>query len=189
MDANVKPLWESATFWGVIITALSGLLGRYGVDITPEDTKSMSAALVAAATPLGILVGLVMTIWGRVRATRKVAVVPPKGSTLSAFCGVMLAAGLAVTLSACSSGHLDAMEAGLARVERAALRIGGAIYAVECKSGPLPGLLGATLAATAVIVAPDSRAAERIGAAVALNDRLVASVCPAARAVEVVIKG
>jgi hypothetical protein len=189
MEPNVKPLWESATFWGVVITALSGLLGRYGIDITPEDTKSLSAALVAAATPLGILVGLVVTIWGRVRATRKVALVPPKGETLSALAGIMLAAGLAVTLSACSLARLDGMEAGLARAERAALRIGGALYAVECKSGPLPGVLGAALAATAVIVAPDSRAAARIGAAVDLNDRLVASVCPAARAIEVVIKG
>ncbi|QLP98525.1 MAG: hypothetical protein HZY79_15645 [Rhodoblastus sp.] len=71
MDPTAKPWWQSVTVWGVVIAALSGLLGRYGVDLAPEDEKALAAAIVAVLMPLGLLWGVIQAIWGRARARRR----------------------------------------------------------------------------------------------------------------------
>ena len=185
MDGTAKPLWQSTTFWGLIVSAVSGLLGRYGLTLTGEDQQSLAAALVAAATPIGILIGLLMGVWGRMRAQKRIA--PIASRPPSAFGALVAAVALAGLLQGCSADQAARFSAALDRIEASAVRIGGALYRIECKSGPLPGVVGAGLANLAVIVAPDSKAATKIGAAVAANNRIVETVCPMAAAIEIAV--
>ena len=75
---NLSPLgqkwWgESITIWGAVITALSTVvpvLGpAIGLDLTPDLVRQTGEQLVSVVQAVGGLVGIVMTIYGRARAT------------------------------------------------------------------------------------------------------------------------
>lgn len=69
MITEVKGLLQSKTIWGVIITAAGALLG-WGAEtqavMTDQAMQAVSAGVQA--------VGAVMTIYGRIRAEKKVTV-------------------------------------------------------------------------------------------------------------------
>ena len=64
----------SMTVWGAIVTALSTVLPAVGpaigIDITGELVHEVGSQLVAAVQAAGGLLGTIMTIYGRVRATQ-----------------------------------------------------------------------------------------------------------------------
>lgn len=64
---------ESLTVWGAIITALSTVLPALGpvtgIDLTPEMIKDAGTHIVALVQAAAGLLGTVMTIYGRVRAS------------------------------------------------------------------------------------------------------------------------
>lgn len=64
---------QSVTIWGAAITALSTvvpILGpAIGVDLTPDLVREAGEQIVGVVQALGGLVGTLMTIYGRVRAT------------------------------------------------------------------------------------------------------------------------
>ncbi|HKZ97595.1 MAG TPA: glycosyl hydrolase 108 family protein [Hyphomicrobiaceae bacterium] len=64
----------SMTVWGAIVTALSTVLPAVGpaigIDITGELVREVGSQLVAAVQAAGGLLGTIMTIYGRVRATQ-----------------------------------------------------------------------------------------------------------------------
>lgn len=70
-----KTKWwgESLTIWGAIITTLSTVLPTLGpligLDITAEMVRDLGEALTQTVQAIGGLIGVVMTIYGRVRAT------------------------------------------------------------------------------------------------------------------------
>ena len=63
----------SMTIWGAVITALSTVLPviapAVGLDITPEIVRQAGDHVVDAIQAVGGLAGLVLTVYGRMRAT------------------------------------------------------------------------------------------------------------------------
>lgn len=61
---TTKKAYESKTIWGALIAALPAVLALLGVDISPED----ATALVGSAEQLVTIFGVVLAIYGRVKA-------------------------------------------------------------------------------------------------------------------------
>lgn len=65
------------TIWGVVITTLSTVLPTLGpvigVEVTPDLVKDAGDQLVTTIQALSGLVGTLMTIYGRARATKPLA--------------------------------------------------------------------------------------------------------------------
>jgi lysozyme family protein len=68
---------QSITIWGTIITALSTVLPAlgpaFGVDITGDLVREAGEGIVQTVQAVGGLIGTLMTIYGRVRATKPLA--------------------------------------------------------------------------------------------------------------------
>jgi len=68
---------ESMTIWGTIITTLSTVLPVvgpvFGLDITGELVRQIGADVVQIAQAVGGLVGTLMTVMGRMRATSRIS--------------------------------------------------------------------------------------------------------------------
>ena len=64
---------QSMTIWGVIITTLSTVLPAFGpllgLDITAELIRQLGDQIVVIVQAVGGLVGTILTIGGRARAT------------------------------------------------------------------------------------------------------------------------
>ena len=72
-DAESKWWAHSMTLWGVIITSLSTVLPTVGpllgLNITAELVQQLGNQLVLVVQALGGVIGTVLTIYGRMRAT------------------------------------------------------------------------------------------------------------------------
>jgi hypothetical protein len=68
---------QSMTIWGVIITTLATVLPTlgplFGLDITPELIRQLGDQVVLVAQAIAALIGTILTIYGRVRATTSLA--------------------------------------------------------------------------------------------------------------------
>lgn len=64
-----KQWYESKTVWSGVVTLLAVALGAVGYTVTPEDQISLVAAVTAAAASIGSIV----SIYGRVSASKKIA--------------------------------------------------------------------------------------------------------------------
>ena len=73
-QANAKWWGQSITIWGAIITGLSTVLPAlgpaFGIDITGDLVRAAGEGIVQTVQAVGGLLGTLMTIYGRVRATR-----------------------------------------------------------------------------------------------------------------------
>ena len=71
--ADSKWWGQSMTIWGVIITTLSTVLPAFGpllgLDITAELIRQLGDQIVVVVQAVGGLIGTILTIWGRARAT------------------------------------------------------------------------------------------------------------------------
>ena len=67
MEDN-KSWWASKTVWGGVIALLAGILGLFGYQLLPDD----QTALVDGGVSLAALVGGLIAIWGRVKASKTV---------------------------------------------------------------------------------------------------------------------
>ena len=67
---------NSVTIWGVIVTALSTVLPTLGpllgLDITADLIRQLGADVVAVVQAVGGLIGTILAIYGRVRATTQI---------------------------------------------------------------------------------------------------------------------
>lgn len=73
--ATVPKWWgQSMTIWGVVVTALSTVLPAVGpligLNITAELVHQLGEGIVQVVQASGGLIGTVLTIWGRLRATQ-----------------------------------------------------------------------------------------------------------------------
>jgi hypothetical protein len=72
-SGDAKWWGDSMTIWGVIITSLSTVLPTigplHGLNITADLVHQIGDQLVQVVQALGGLVGTVLTIYGRMRAT------------------------------------------------------------------------------------------------------------------------
>lgn len=64
---------HSMTIWGAIITAASTVLPTigplFGIDITPDLVQEFGDQVILVVQAIGGLIGIIMTIYGRTRAT------------------------------------------------------------------------------------------------------------------------
>jgi lysozyme family protein len=73
--ATQSPQWwaHSLTVWGTIVTTAATVLPvvgpLIGLDLTPQLVQALGDGVVQVAQAIGAVVGIVMTIWGRSRAT------------------------------------------------------------------------------------------------------------------------
>jgi len=72
--ATSRKWWGSSlTIWGTLITALTTVvpvLGpAVGIDVTPDMVRQAGEQVVAVIQAIGGLIGILMTIYGRARAT------------------------------------------------------------------------------------------------------------------------
>lgn len=71
-----EPKWwgQSMTIWGALMTAVATVLPAIGpalgIDITPELVREAGSQIVAVAQAVAGLLGTLLTIYGRVRATQ-----------------------------------------------------------------------------------------------------------------------
>ena len=78
-EIEVSPrVWgQSMTIWGAIITTLSTVLPAIapalGIDITADLVRELGAEVVQTVQAVGGLVGTILTIYGRARATQPLA--------------------------------------------------------------------------------------------------------------------
>ena len=74
---NSKWWGESMTIWGVIVTAAATVLPvlgpLIGLDITGEMVRQIGQQVTEVIQALGGVLGTIMAIYGRVRATQPVA--------------------------------------------------------------------------------------------------------------------
>lgn len=68
MEEN-KKWWESKGVWGGVLAVVGGLLGVGGYVLGPEDIETLSAAFAS----IGSAVGGILAVYGRVKASKKVA--------------------------------------------------------------------------------------------------------------------
>lgn len=66
---ETKSLWQSKTFWGAIIAGASGLAAAvFGVTVAPEEQE----AIIGGVTAVGAVVGTVLAIIGRIKASKAI---------------------------------------------------------------------------------------------------------------------
>ena len=63
---DFKSLFASRTFWGGALAVVAGILGFFGYQIGGPD----QAALIEAGSAIAASVGGVISIWGRVKASK-----------------------------------------------------------------------------------------------------------------------
>ncbi len=73
-QAPAKWWGSSLTIWGAIVTALAAVLPAigpaFGLDITAEIVRDLGQQLLAIFQGIAALIGTIMTLYGRVRATQ-----------------------------------------------------------------------------------------------------------------------
>ena len=67
--SDSKSILQSRTFWGLVLAALGPWLGKLGLSMSDADVQQAIEALVT-------LSGLVLGIWGRVKACQDVKIIP-----------------------------------------------------------------------------------------------------------------
>lgn len=77
MDETTKFVGKSKTLIGALLIFLATVAAPLlGLDFNQEDAKTLTDSLYAAADQIVNLIGLVLVVWGRVSASKKVAVFP-----------------------------------------------------------------------------------------------------------------
>lgn len=67
-DDDVKPWYTSKTVWGGAVALLGGVAGMFGYVLAPEDQETLTGLLTA----VGAAAGGILSIIGRVTATRRI---------------------------------------------------------------------------------------------------------------------
>ena len=68
-STETKPALQSSGVWGGIIAVLAGIAGLFGYSITEADQATLTQAIAS----VGALFGGAYAIWGRIRATKRIA--------------------------------------------------------------------------------------------------------------------
>lgn len=184
-----KNWYASLTIWGAIVSGLAAIAAQLGYTISADNQAALATGMRDISTMIvaaGAVVGPILTVIGRVRAT-KIITADPVAAKAPAF---LLAAGLAMCLApmlgACSAAGMGNIGSAMSAVGAGAVQVGEALYAVECRTDAI-GQIGAGVATVAAIQAPNGEAAAKIKAALARNDAIAARACPLATAVEIVV--
>ena len=67
---EVKPWYQSKTMWGALVSLAALITGKlFHMDISDQDQLT----IVDTMTSIGVNVGVILTIWGRVAASKKIS--------------------------------------------------------------------------------------------------------------------
>ncbi len=84
-ETETKNWWQSLTIWGTLLTAITTVLPLVGVvlgvAITPDIADRIGQDIVLVVQALGGLIGTVMALFGRARATALLQVRPTRAGT------------------------------------------------------------------------------------------------------------
>jgi hypothetical protein len=70
---ETKPWWASRGVWGGIILVLSLIIGAFGYSgLTPEEQTVLGDSITNLAAVLGTVIGTILAIWGRIKASKQV---------------------------------------------------------------------------------------------------------------------
>ena len=64
--------YQSRAIWGAIIALLAFGFTFFGVVISPEEQATAVDLILQVATPMGALVAFILTLVGRIKATKKI---------------------------------------------------------------------------------------------------------------------
>lgn len=67
-----KPFWYSRTLWGGVMLVLALILGKFGVELGPDEQASFIDQILGVIEPLSALVGSVLVVVGRFKAKKAV---------------------------------------------------------------------------------------------------------------------
>lgn len=65
---NQKPWYKSVTVIGLVLTAIAGIAAKLGVKVS-EDPEALAQTLIDAAEQIGQVAGLVIALYGRLKAS------------------------------------------------------------------------------------------------------------------------
>lgn len=77
MNAS-KAWYTSKAIWGTILMVLALALGVFGYTVSPEDQTQLADAIPNIIQAVSGFIGMVMMIWGRVTASKKLTLTKPK---------------------------------------------------------------------------------------------------------------
>lgn len=99
-----KSIFASVTFWGAVVAMLAPLLKHFGVQLSADDQASIIGQLATLAGMVAQIVGPIVAIWGRLRASKATHLVTPKVAPPLAGAALILLCLLPLTLAvtACS---------------------------------------------------------------------------------------
>lgn len=73
---TTKWIGKSLTVWGALIQSLAALAPVAGWDINPEGWEIINESGVGMINAFGVVVGNILVIWGRLRASSAVTLLP-----------------------------------------------------------------------------------------------------------------
>lgn len=73
----VKPWYASITIWGAVVAGAAIVLNAWGVPVSDDEQRQAAELLTHA----GELVGLILVVWGRVRARHRLSAGPSGDGT------------------------------------------------------------------------------------------------------------
>jgi uncharacterized membrane protein len=69
---ETKSWWQSKTIWGAVITIIALIASLFGYQIDPQTQQIILDRTMAIVTAVGTIVGSVMAIYGRIKATKRI---------------------------------------------------------------------------------------------------------------------
>ena len=64
--------YQSRAIWGAIIALVAFALTFFGITISAEEQTTAIDLILQVATPMGALVAFILTLIGRIKATKKI---------------------------------------------------------------------------------------------------------------------
>lgn len=131
---GTKPWYQSAGVWGALVTVLSSILQLFKFELDPQLLTDISNWVMALAT----LVGGGVALYGRLRASRRIAAAPPSGPSLNSILLLLSSSLLLALAGGCSAlQHVQPPQAAYVAADRAVFESVGKEYADYYHGDPL----------------------------------------------------
>ncbi len=95
---ETKSVWQSKTMWGGVLQLAALILAQQGIEVTAEEQALVLNEAFALMASLASVSGVVMTVWGRFTATKKVTLVGDASKIAP-----LIVAGLCLTAGGCKA--------------------------------------------------------------------------------------
>ncbi|WP_449246283.1 hypothetical protein [Desulfarculus baarsii] len=74
-QTETKPWYQSKTIWGGVVSFIAVVGGLFGLNMNADEQTAVTEGLMA----VGGLIGVGMTIWGRLSASKGIGKAPTEG--------------------------------------------------------------------------------------------------------------